>query len=205
LPAVLPRCSHGLGPGEGGWKMLPRGLSGQAAQHRDRNRSPGRTRVHPVSRPRSDLDGGATGPRRLRRVRWGSARPERDLATALQRAGRAGSVQVGVASPRLVSLSVLRSSLLRRDGPESLSRSHESQVCAACPALHRPLEPVRVRGGNASRNDAASAGPATSSPGHPAASSRGGRGESGLPGRMAVRRVPASLLQGSATSKNRAG
>jgi hypothetical protein len=47
----------------------------------------------------------------------------------------------GVASPRLVSTSVLRSSLLRRDGPKSLSLSHESQVCAACPTLHRPLEP----------------------------------------------------------------
>lgn len=69
LPALLSRCSPGLDPGAGGWKMLPRKLSGQAAQSRDRNRSPGRTRVHPVYRPRSDLDDGATGPRLIRRIR----------------------------------------------------------------------------------------------------------------------------------------
>jgi hypothetical protein len=42
--------------------VLPWMLGGQAAQYRDKSRSPGRTRVHPVFRPRSDLDDGATGP-----------------------------------------------------------------------------------------------------------------------------------------------
>jgi hypothetical protein len=70
--------------------------------YRDRNRSSGRTRVHPVSRPRSDLDAEATGPRVIRRILRGSVPPEGDRATALRRAGRARSIRRrGVAAPRL--------------------------------------------------------------------------------------------------------
>lgn len=163
LPAVLSRCSPGLHPEEGGWKMLPRRLSGQAAQSRDRNRSPGRTRVHPVYRPRSDLDVGATGPRLIRRILWGSVHPEGDLATALQRAGRAGSVRRhGVATPHPGQRAA--NNLLSQDGPKSLSLSLMSQVCTACPTcIGRSNREGSL--GDASRNDAASAGPATSTPG----------------------------------------
>jgi hypothetical protein len=83
------------------------GRTSRTADH-DRNRSPGRTRVHPAFRPRSDLDGGATGPRQIRRIQWGSARPGRSLATALRRSRSGGIRSGGVASPRLVSASVLR-------------------------------------------------------------------------------------------------
>lgn len=77
LPAALARCSPGLVPGKGGrsasaWLHRPGRRS-----VRDRSRSPGRTRVHPVFRPNSDLGRGATGPRLIRRIARGSALPQR--------------------------------------------------------------------------------------------------------------------------------
>jgi hypothetical protein len=165
-PAVLPQVL----PWACSWRGRVEDASADAertsrAVDRDRSRSPGRTRVHPAYRPRSDLDNGATSPRLIRRILWGSVLPGRMLATALRRAGRAGSAQAAWRRRAYVPASVLRSSLLRRNGPKSLSLSHESQVCAACPTLHRPLRTARVRVGDASRNDAASVRPATSFPG----------------------------------------
>jgi hypothetical protein len=140
LPAVLSRCSPGLHPEEGGWKMLPRRLSGQAAQSRDRNRSPGRTRVHPVYRPRSDLDDGATSPRLIRWILWGSVYPEEDLATALRRAGRAGSVRRhGVATPHLDQRAAKQPAEPRWP---KIAFSFPYVTGMRClPDSHRPLEP----------------------------------------------------------------
>jgi len=64
LPTAPVRCSHGLVPEEGGRSASADTERTSRAEDRDRSRSPGRTRVHPVFRPRSDLDDGATGPHR---------------------------------------------------------------------------------------------------------------------------------------------
>jgi hypothetical protein len=140
LPAVLSRCSPGLHPEEGGWKMLPRRRSGQAAPSRDRNRSPGRTRVHPVYRPRSDLDDGATSPRLIRWILWGSVYPEEDLATALRRAGRAGSVRRhGVATPHPGQRAAKQPAEPRWP---KIAFSFPSVTDMRClPDSHRPVEP----------------------------------------------------------------
>lgn len=59
-----------------GGRCFRGGGADKPRRSRDRNRSPGRTRVHPVYRPRSDLDVGATSPRLIRRILWGSVYPE---------------------------------------------------------------------------------------------------------------------------------
>lgn len=148
--------------------------------HRDRSRSPGRTRVHPVYRPRSDLEDGAAGPRLIRRILWESASPGRTSPPRSKGAGRVGSAQAAWrrrASSRAVCCeAACCTGTAHNRFLFPLSHKH------ALPArLASAARTARVRGGDASRNDAASVGPTTSSPGRPAASSRGSRGESGLP------------------------
>jgi hypothetical protein len=51
LPAALPRCSLGLVPGRGREECAPAAPARRTARGRGRSRNPGRTRVHPASRP----------------------------------------------------------------------------------------------------------------------------------------------------------
>lgn len=175
------------------------------AGSRDRSRSPGRTRVHPAYRPRSDLDDGATGPRLIRRILWGSALPDGDLATALRRSRSGGTCQAAWRRHTSPGSAMLRSSLLHPSGPKSLSLSLSHRY--ALPARRASAASNREgSGGDASRNDAASTGPATSSPGR----SRGFLERKSWGVRFACAGWPrvAYLLpfsRGLATSKIRAG
>jgi hypothetical protein len=101
-------------------------------ESRDRNRSPGRTRVHTVFRPSSDLDGGAAGPRVIRRILWGSASPGRTSPPRSEEpVGWDPLRRRGVAAPRLDQRAAKQPAAPGR--PKIAFSFPESQVCAACP------------------------------------------------------------------------
>jgi hypothetical protein len=139
--------------------------------------------VHTVSRPSSDLDDGAAGPRLIRRILRGSALPDGDLATALRRAGRAGSVRRrGVAAPRPGQRAAKQPAAPKTAQNRFLFPMSHRYALPARPCIGRS-EPRGFESVMPAATTLRQSGQPPASPGCPAASSRGGRGESGLPGR----------------------
>lgn len=132
LPAALARCFPGLVPGKGG-RSASAGLNRPGRLSvRDRSRSPGRTRVHPVFRPDSDFGRGATGPRLIRRIARGSALPQRARRHAPKEPD-GGVLRGGAASQHLARSSQAAETVCQEGAAQNrFLFSLELQVCVAC-------------------------------------------------------------------------
>jgi hypothetical protein len=160
-----PDAPLGLFLEEDGRSVLPRHPLGRTERSRGRSRNPGRTRVHPASRPdptsedeRLVLVGSEGSPR-------GSALPAEDSP----RSGGARRVLTGdVASPRLAQVSHAAQQHAAPRRPKDrflipICYRYAQPARRASAALPRSGDQGQL--GDARRSDAAAAGPATSSPG----------------------------------------